>query len=68
MLQEDSYIILVCKDLILLLWPLNVKVKHITESKIEVNQLGFMKARGTTYDGLFATRRIIENKYNLRKM
>jgi len=27
-----------------------------------VYQLGFMKARGTTDDGLFATRRIIEKK------
>ena len=45
---------------------LNAKVRHIVESKIEQNQLGFRKGRGT--DGrLFANRQIIEKRREFRK-
>ena len=40
---------------------LEARVWHIVESKIEENQLGFSKGRGTD-NGLFAIRQIIEKR------
>ena len=40
---------------------LDARVRHIVESKIGENQLGFRKGRGTD-DGLFTNRQIIEKR------
>ena len=39
----------------------DARVRHIVESKIGENQLGFRKGRGTD-DGLFAIRQLIEKR------
>ena len=40
---------------------LDARVRHIVESKIGENQLGFRKGRGM-YDGLFTITQIIEKR------
>ena len=44
----------------------DARLRHIVESKIGENQLGFRKGRGTD-DGLFAIRQIIEKRRAFRK-
>ena len=45
---------------------LDARVRHILESKIGENQLGFREGRGTD-DGMFTNRTIIEKRREFRK-
>ena len=45
---------------------MDARVRHIVESKIGENQLGFRKGRRTD-DGLFTIRQIIEKRREFRK-